>query len=155
MNRCDSRTRSSAARISSRMPAYCAFRSSSGTPILFPSSQRRGMVFLKRPHVQALASNRAYPVDRGCGARDRSDAGHMMGDRCAADCLFVEEGFAAERRIDDEIDLAALDVVDDMRPAFINFINGLNIDAGTTKHLRRSARRNDLETDFDEVRDNP
>src|SRR2546422_910004 len=109
------------------------------------------MVFLQRPDVQTLAPNRAYAVDRGCSAGNRGDARHMMVDRRAADRLLVKEGFAAEGCVDDQIDLAALDVIDDVRPAFIDFINGLDVDAGTAKHLRRSTRRNDLETDFNEV----
>src|SRR5438094_7529952 len=110
------------------------------------------MVFLQRADVQTLTPNRAYPVDRGCGAGNCGDAGHMMVDRRAANRFLVEEGLAAQRCVDDEVDLAALDVVDDVRPAFIDLINGLDVDPGTAQHLSRSARRNDFETNRDEVR---
>src|SRR5262249_49537158 len=109
------------------------------------------MVLLQRTDVQTLAPDRAYAVDRGGSAGDRGDAGYMMVDGRAPDRLLVKEGFAAEWCVDDETDLAALDVVDDVGSPFIDFINGLDIDAGTAQHLRRSARRNDLETDFDEI----
>ena len=74
-----------------------------------------------------------------------------MIDGRAPDRFFVEKGLTAKRRIDDEIDLAALDVVHHVRPSFINFINRLHIDTRTSKHTRRSAGRNDLESDFNQV----
>jgi len=43
-----------------------------------------------------------------------------------ADGPLVEKGFLAEGSIDDEVDLAALDVIGDVRTAFIDFVNGLD-----------------------------
>src|SRR2546422_967745 len=143
MKCCDSRTRSSAARISSRMPAYCAFRSS------------RGMIPLQRSDVQAFAPNRAYAIDRGSSARDGGDAGYMMIDGRAPNRHLVKEGFAAERRVNDEIHLAALDVVHNMRPAFVHFVHCFDLDARTPQHPSGSARRDDLETDLKEICDDP
>ena len=89
------------------------------------------MVFLQGPDVETFAPNRAYAVDGGCSTGNRSNAGHMMVDCRTANRFFVKERFPAERCIDDEVHLAALDVVDDVRPALVHFINRLDLEAGS------------------------
>src|SRR5207247_10694059 len=91
------------------------------------------MVFLQRSDVQVFAPNRAYAIDRGCSTGDGGDAGYMMIDCRAANRLLVKEGFAAERRVDDEIHLAALDVVHNMPLPFVHFVDCLDLDAGTAQ----------------------
>ncbi len=113
------------------------------------------MILLQRSDVQAFAPNRAYAIDRGCSAGDGGDAGYMMIDGRAPNRLLVKEGFAAERRVNDEIHLAALDVVHNMRPAFVHFVHCFDLDARTPQHPSGSARRDDLETDLNEICDDP
>src|SRR5882672_10544919 len=74
-----------------------------------------------------------------------------MIDSRPADRLFVEERFTAKRCIDDQINLAALDIVNDVRPAFVDFINRFDFDAEASEYTCGSSRRDNLETDFDKV----
>ncbi len=65
----------------------------------------------------------------GGGGGERGDAGNVVADCGAADGFFVVEGFAAERRVDDEIYFGGFDEVDDVRPAFIYFEDGFDFDS--------------------------
>src|SRR5438093_6642378 len=98
------------------------------------------MILLQGSYVQAFAPNRAYTIDRGCSTGDGGDAGYMMIDCGAANRLLVKEGLAAERRVDDEIDFAALDVVHNLRPPFVHIVDCRDLDAGTPHHLSGAAR---------------
>ena len=128
------------------MDEYCALRSRRGTFTF--------VVFLQRADAHVFSSNRSYAVDGSRCPRNRRYAGNVMIDGCATNCFFVEKRLTTKRRIDDEIYFAALYVVHDMRPAFVNFVNRFYIDAGTSKHTRRSARCDHLEPDFYQVRGN-
>ena len=67
---------------------------------------------------------------------------------------FIEERFAAKGCIDDKIDLAAFDIVDDVRPSFVNFVDRFHVDAGTSEHACGSSRGDDFETNFQQVSGN-
>src|ERR1051326_3586281 len=109
------------------------------------------MVFLQRANIQAFAPDSPYAVDGGSRTRNCCNAGNVVIDSSTADRLFIEERFAAEGSIYDKIDLAALDVVDDVRPSFVNFIDRFHVDAGTSEHASGSSRRDDFETTFQQV----
>src|ERR1700688_880119 len=58
----------------------------------------------------------------------RSDAWNVVANGGAANGFFVVEGFAPERSIDDQIDFASLDQIDDVWAAFIYFKDALGLD---------------------------
>ena len=69
------------------------------------------VIFLQataRPESPAAGANAG---NGGNGAGDRGDAGNPVVDRGAPDRAFVKERFLAQRRIDQQIDFSALDVV--------------------------------------------
>ena len=103
---------------------------------LFP----RSVVFLNRPDAKAFAAECADAVHGGGGACKGGDAGNVMGDCGAADGFLVEEGVAAERGVDDEVDLSALDIVHDVGPAFVDLVNGLDVNAGVSQDSRTAIR---------------
>src|SRR5262249_15368978 len=110
------------------------------------------MVFLDRFNVEAVAPDGANTVhSRGC-TRYRGDARNTVIDRRAPDRPFIEEGLAAKRRVDDQVDLAALDEVYDVRPAFVDLVDRFDFNIGISQHPRRAARGDDLESDFDQIR---
>src|SRR5438552_212243 len=113
-----------------------------------------GMVFLDRFHIQAFAANRTNTIHCRGSSRNGCDARDTMIDRGAANGFFIEERLTAERCIDDQVDLSALDVIYDMRPSFIHLVNGLYLDSGIPEYSSGPTCRNDLETHFNEVRGN-
>src|SRR5439155_22085327 len=112
------------------------------------------VVFLNGFHIQALATDGADSINGGSGAGDRGDAWHAMIDCCASNGFFIEERFTAERRIDNEIDLAALDVIDNMRPALVHFVDGFDFDSGIAQNSGRAARCDNLEPNFNQISSN-
>ena len=85
---------------------------------------------LKRVDAEGMIDHGADAARRGLRGSKRGDAGDLIAHGGAADGFLVVKRLAAKRRIDDEIDLAALDVVDDVGPPFIHFINGFDFDTG-------------------------
>ena len=68
-----------------------------------------------------------------------------------ADGSLIEKGFLAERRVDQEVDLPALDVIRNVRTAFVNLIDGLDGHSGITQNLSCAASRDDVESHTDQV----
>src|ERR1043166_3497813 len=112
------------------------------------------MVFLQRANIQAFTPDSPYAVDGGSSTRNCCNAGNVVIDSGSADCPFIEERFAAKGCIYDKIDLAALDIVDDVRPSLVNFVDRFHVDAGTSEHASGSSGRDDFETNFQQVRGN-
>ena len=65
--------------------------------------------------------------------------------------LFIEEGFTPKGSIDDEMDLAALDVIDDVRTAFVHFVDRLRVDSGVSQDLSRPPSSDDFEADLGQL----
>src|SRR5215510_14925655 len=112
------------------------------------------MVLLNRFHIQALATDRADAVDSCSAARNGCDAGHAVIDCRAANRLFIEKRLTTERRIDNEMDFSAFDVIHNVRPALVHFVNGFDVYSGTSQNSGCSARCDDLETDLDKISSN-
>src|ERR1051326_463564 len=112
------------------------------------------MVFLQRADIQAFTPDSPYAIDGGSSTRNCCNAGNVVIDGSPADRLFIEERFAAKGCIYDEIDFAALDIVDDVRPSFVNFIDRFHVDARTSEHACGSSRRDDFKTNFQQVSGN-
>ena len=71
----------------------------------------------------------------------RRDAGHLVLDGGRANLAFVGASAAARRRVDHQVHLAVLHVVDQVRAAFLQLGNLLDGDARFTQELGRAARR--------------
>ena len=53
------------------------------------------------------------------GGRECRNEGDLVLNCCPADGVLIVAGRFTERRVDDELNLALLDVVDDVRPSFV------------------------------------
>ena len=76
----------------------------------------------------------------------------MHGTPCiiaiAPDRAVVEERLAAERRVDDEIDLVVQDLVADVRPSLVDLEDDVDVEPVRAKVSRRAARREQLEPEL-------
>ncbi len=109
------------------------------------------MQILKRGDFGALIEQRANSTRGGVGSRKRRDAGNIVANRGAADGLFVVEGFAAQWRVDDQIDFASFHEVDDIGAAFIYFEHGFGGNAGGFERRGGAARGQQTEAKFMEL----
>ena len=82
------------------------------------------MQILKSGNFGALIEQSANAAGGGVGGRKCRDAGNIVANRSAANGFFVVEGLAAQRRVDDQVDLAGFNEVDDVGAAFVYFENG-------------------------------
>ena len=89
---------------------------------------------------------------RGHAAGHRRDAGDAARDRRAADLVAVRARGGARRRVDDEHDVAALDLVDDVRRALAELVEPLDRDAHAADRARRAAGGGDLEAEVVQLR---
>jgi len=89
-----------------------------------------GVIFLQRVDAQALLLERTDPINGSGRARNRGDAWNTVMYGRTANGPLVEKGLPAESGVDNEMDFAALDVIDDVWPAFIDFVDCLGGDTG-------------------------
>src|SRR4029077_7880315 len=80
----------------------------------------------------------------------RGDAWNVVADSSAANGFFVVEGFAAERSVDDQIDFAGLDEIDDVGAAFIYLEYAFGFDSCGLKSSGGSARGGELKPERSE-----
>src|SRR5262249_23550116 len=73
------------------------------------------VVVLQGPDAETFLTQPPNGLYGRCCARKRRDAGHFLHHRGAPDQTVVEEGFTAERGVDDEIHFAIHDRVRDVR----------------------------------------
>ena len=103
-----------------------------------------GLLGRRRVQVLQAADRDARPArrldrrHRGRRAGERRDAGDTAFERRGADLVAVAAGAAAERRVDDEDDLAALDEVDDVRLALEDLVDDPHRDAQAGQRRRRA-----------------
>src|SRR5215831_15495464 len=89
-------------------PSMCALGGSHGRFV--------AMQMLERSDLDFVALHRANASGRCTSRRKRGDARYVVSHGSSANRFLVVKGFAAERRIDQQIDLAGFDQVDDIRP---------------------------------------
>ena len=118
---------------------------------VFVVRARCRVVVLQRADAEALLAQRADRADGGGGAGERGDARHLVHHRGAADRAIVEERLAAERRVDDEIDLAVDDLVGDVRPAFVHLEDDVDVEAVGAQVGGGPARRDQAEAELGEI----
>ena len=87
------------------------------------------MQILQSGDFDSLLDQGANAARRSLGRGQRGDARNVVANGGAANGFFVVEGFAAERSVDDQIDFAGLDEIDDVGAAFVYFEDAFGFDA--------------------------
>ena len=104
------------------------------------------VVFLQRTDLALAAHRGGNTLDCGLRGRKRRKVRNLVLDRGLADAAVVSASIAtARRRVDDELDLAVLDRVKDIRAALADLGDDLGLDAVIDEPLRRALGRDDLE----------
>src|SRR6266545_6681833 len=94
------------------------------------------MQFLQRPNLDVASALVCSNGLNDClRARHRGDAGDVILQSSATNCLLVEVGGAAQRCVDDQRDLAPLDVVDDIRTPFVYLKDALDFQANLSQTI--------------------
>src|SRR5690242_17640722 len=104
------------------------------------------MKIVQSRYLYSLLDQRATAVRGGLARGQRRDARNVVANRGAANGFFIVEGFAAQRRIDDQIDLAGLDEVNDIGPAFVYFEDAFGFDACSVQSSSGAASGGELKT---------
>src|SRR5579859_2053899 len=87
------------------------------------------MQILQSCNFGALIQQRANAAGRGMGGRQRGDTGNVIANGGPPNGFFVIERFAAERSVDDQINLTRFHEVDDVGPAFVYLKNGFSFNS--------------------------
>src|SRR5580692_10374373 len=82
------------------------------------------MQILEGGDFRALIEQSANSAGGGVGRGECCNAWNVITNRRATNRFFVVERFAAERRVDDQVDLAGFDEVNDVGPALVYFEDG-------------------------------
>src|SRR3984957_20743686 len=82
------------------------------------------MQILQGGNFGALIETRANPAGGGVGRRKRCDTRNVISNGGPSNRFFVVEGFSAQRRVDDQVDVAGFDEIDDIRPALVHLEDG-------------------------------
>src|SRR5262245_22711581 len=103
-------------------------------------------MFLQTEDAQfALLSHRRDGAGRGVGAGQGGERDDVVLHGGAADGALVVERRAAQRRVDYQVDLVALDQVYDVRSPLVDFEDPLGGHAGFVQKTGRAPSRDDLE----------
>src|SRR5271155_768821 len=109
------------------------------------------MKVLEGGNVGGVSGHGANAAGGGAGGRQRGDAGNVVAHGGAANGFFVVEGFAAERRVDDQIHLAGLDQVHDIRAALVHFVHRFKLDPRASECCAGASRGDDSQAGGSEV----
>src|SRR5579875_3109722 len=104
------------------------------------------MQILERGDVRGLPGHGANAARGGAGRRKRGNARNVVANGGAANGLLVVEGLASERRIDHQIHFTGFDQIDDVRTAFVHFVNFLDVDSGARESRGCATRGDDLQS---------
>src|SRR6185436_19063805 len=80
-------------------------------------------------HVQVPLAQGLDGPDGGGGGGEGGHHQHAVQGGALADGAVVVEGLAAQRGVEDDVDLPALDVVDAVGPALVDLVDHLHVDA--------------------------
>src|ERR1700704_5385999 len=106
-------------------------------PRLWPRPSRAlAKIILQRANLEIAGEIGPNSLRRGDRASEGRIVGHLMQESGAAQRPRIGEGLGAFRRIEHKLDLAVLDQVDDMRPAFRNLVDTLRLYALAIKVAR-------------------
>src|ERR1700675_831028 len=104
------------------------------------------MQILQRGYFRSLLEKRANSASGSMRRCKGSDTRNVIADRRAPDRFFVIEGFAAQGRVDYQIDLARFHQVHNVGPAFVHFEYRLGLDAGGFQRGSGSTRSQQAKT---------
>ena len=87
--------------------------------------QSAAKISLKGPHFK-FAADQCFDSARGglCTGQCRI-IGHLVQQGCASERAAVGQGLSALSCVEDKLNIAVLDRIDDMRTAFQNLVDGL------------------------------
>src|SRR5271157_376204 len=110
-----------------------------------------GVKLLQRVHLHIAALQRCNAFAGGTCRRQSCDRRDARSHGRAANCLFVEPGIDAVRRVDNQVQPLALDEVDYVRASFFHLIHALNLKARVLQDLRGAVGCDDAEAEFDKA----
>src|SRR6516225_4868178 len=105
------------------------------------------MQVLQSGNFDALLVERVNAPRRCVGRRQRGDTGDIVANCGSPDRFLVIERFAAERRVDDQIDFSGFDQVDDIGAAFVDLEHGLRLNPGGFESRSRATRGEQAKTE--------
>src|SRR5687768_3615222 len=91
-------------------------------------------------HIDLAALDRSDAVRGRSSCGQRCDGWNAVRHCRTADRLLIKEWIDSVRRVDDELDLAAFDQIDDVGSSFFHLVNTLAHDAGLLERVCRSMR---------------
>src|SRR5712671_6056265 len=106
---------------------------------------------LQRSDADFIALSGGDALGGGISRGQRGDGCDAMSHGGAANGLVVKEWIYAIGRIYDELNLAALDEIDDVGTPFFHFVNTINRETRGFNHIRRPLRGDDLEAKIGEA----
>src|SRR6266851_8920686 len=109
------------------------------------------MQVLQRSDLDSLFNQGANTARGGVAGSESGDARDVVADGGAANGFFIVKGFAAEWSVDDQIDLAGLDEVDDVGAAFVYFEYAFGLDARSVQRGSGAARGGELKAERREL----
>ena len=148
------RRRETRAEKTAKKPAAVAARAARrATPPGRRARLRRScaVVLLQRRDPGRLLLARADSLDGRGGGRERRQARDREAQRRRPDRGLVEARLAAERRVDDELDLPGLHPVDGVGAALVDLEDPLRVDARLLQRLARALRRAEREAEVREL----
>src|SRR5206468_9394365 len=95
---------------------------------------------LQSGDFDALLAERVNAPRRRVRCSQRGDTGYIVANRGAPNRFLIVERFAAERRVDDQIDFPGFDQVHDIGSAFVDLEDTLRVDSGSFESRSRAAR---------------
>src|SRR5215470_8760602 len=105
------------------------------------------MQILQRGNLRSLLEHGADASRGRIAGGKRSDTRNVVANRSAANRFLVVEGFAPERRVDDQIDFSRFHQINDVRSPFVYLKNGLRFNSCAEKRGRGSPCSNELEAE--------
>ena len=99
---------------------------------------------MQRLHAHRFLAQGLHRFDGRFGGLDRRDAGDAELHRGGADPAFVGAGSFAARGVDDELDLAIILIVQQVRPAFGDLLDWRDRNARFTQAASGSFGRHEL-----------
>src|SRR5271156_2812797 len=107
------------------------------------------MQMLQRIHIRLMFLQRFDAIRSSTSCSDRRDRRNALEHSRAANRLLVEECVLPVRRIYDEVDTLALDQVNDIRPAFLHFVDALYDKPSAFQHVSRPLGRDNVKAKLD------
>src|SRR5215472_9199358 len=105
------------------------------------------MQVLQSGNFDALLVERVNAPRRCVRRSQRSDTGYIVANRGAPNRFLIVERFAAERRVDDQIDFSGFDQIHDIGAAFVDLEDRLRVDPGSFESRSRATRGEQAKTE--------